>query len=147
MRITSLSSPVVEVWDGVLLVPLVGTLDDQRAAQMSSALLEAVRRECAQAVLVDITGCTVVDTYTAAHLINTVRSVRLLGAATVITGVSAHVAADLVKRGVERARGRRAARARRGVRPRPHGPAHGRRRRPLAVGRGARPLAAHDNYR
>src|ERR671932_2394178 len=101
MRITSLSSPVVEVWDGVLLVPLVGTLDDQRAAQMSSALLEAVRRECAQAVLVDITGCTVVDTYTAAHLINTVRSVRLLGAATVITGVSAHVAADLVKLGVE----------------------------------------------
>jgi CheY-like chemotaxis protein/anti-anti-sigma regulatory factor len=101
MRITELSSPVVEVWDGVLLVPLVGTLDDQRAAQMSTALLEAVRRECAQVVLVDITGCTVVDTYTAAHLINTVRSVRLLGAATVITGVSAHVAADLVKLGVE----------------------------------------------
>jgi DNA-binding response OmpR family regulator len=100
-QITELSSPVVEVWDGVLLVPLVGTLDDQRAAQMSTALLEAVRRECAQVVLVDITGCTVVDTYTAAHLINTVRSVRLLGAATVITGVSAHVAADLVKLGVE----------------------------------------------
>jgi rsbT co-antagonist protein RsbR len=92
---------VVEIWDGVLLVPLVGTLDDQRAAQMSSALLEAVRRECAQVVLVDITGCTVVDTYTAAHLINTVRSVRLLGASTVITGVSAHVATDLVKLGVE----------------------------------------------
>jgi CheY-like chemotaxis protein/anti-anti-sigma regulatory factor len=99
-RITELSSPVVEIWDGVLLVPLVGTLDDQRAAQMSSALLEAVRTECARVVLVDITGCTVVDTYTAAHLVNTVRSVRLLGAATVITGVSAHVAADLVKLGV-----------------------------------------------
>jgi DNA-binding response OmpR family regulator len=99
-RITELSSPVVEIWDGVLLVPLVGTLDDQRAAQMSTALLEAVRTECARVVLVDITGCTVVDTYTAAHLVNTVRSVRLLGAATVITGVSAHVAADLVKLGV-----------------------------------------------
>jgi CheY-like chemotaxis protein len=84
-----------------LLVPLVGTLDDQRAAQMSSALLDTVRSECAQVVLVDITGCTVVDTYTAAHLINTVRSVRLLGAATIITGVSAHVASDLVKLGVE----------------------------------------------
>ena len=92
---------MVEIWDGVLLVPLVGTLDDQRASQMSSALLQAVRSECAQVVLVDITGCTVVDTYTAAHLINTVRSVRLLGAATVITGVSAHVASDLVKLGVE----------------------------------------------
>jgi DNA-binding response OmpR family regulator len=100
-QISELSSPVVEVWDGVLLVPLVGTLDDQRAAQMSTALLEAVRRECAQVVLVDITGAAVVDTYTAGHLINTVRSVRLLGAATVITGVSAHVAADLVKLGVE----------------------------------------------
>ena len=98
-RITELSSPVVEIWDGVLLVPLVGTLDDQRAAQMSAALLAAVRSECAQVVLVDITGCRVVDTFTAAHLINTVRSVRLLGAHTVITGVSAHVAADLVKLG------------------------------------------------
>jgi CheY-like chemotaxis protein/anti-anti-sigma regulatory factor len=101
MQISELSSPVVEVWDGVLLVPLVGTLDDKRAAEMSSALLEAVRKECAQVVLIDITGCTVVDTYTAAHLINTVRSVRLLGAATIITGVSAHVASDLVKLGVE----------------------------------------------
>jgi rsbT co-antagonist protein RsbR len=100
-QITELSSPVVEIWDGVLLVPLVGTLDDQRAGQMSTALLEAVRRECAQVVLVDITGAAVVDTYTAAHLINTVRSVRLLGAATVVTGVSAHVASDLVKLGVE----------------------------------------------
>lgn len=99
-RITELSSPVVEIWDGVLLVPLVGTLDDQRAAQMSTALLEAVRSECARVVLVDITGCTVVDTYTAAHLINTVRSVHLLGANTIITGVSAHVASDLVKLGV-----------------------------------------------
>ncbi len=99
-QISELSNPVVEIWDGVLLLPLVGTLDDQRAGQMSAALLEAVRRECAHVVLVDITGCTVVDTYTAAHLINTVRSVRLLGAATVITGVSAHVATDLVKLGV-----------------------------------------------
>jgi rsbT co-antagonist protein RsbR len=67
---------------------------------MSTALLEAVRGEGARVVLVDITGCTVVDTYTAAHLINTVRSVRLLGAQTIITGISAHVAADLVKLGV-----------------------------------------------
>jgi CheY-like chemotaxis protein/anti-anti-sigma regulatory factor len=101
MRITELSSPVVEIWDGVLLVPLVGTLDDQRASQMSSALLEAVRTQCARVVLVDITGCKVVDTYTAAHLVNTVRSVRLLGAATIITGISAHVAADLVKLGAQ----------------------------------------------
>jgi CheY-like chemotaxis protein/anti-anti-sigma regulatory factor len=99
-RISELSNPVVEIWDGVLLLPVVGTLDDSRAAQMSTALLEAVRSECASVVIVDITGCTVVDTYTAAHLINTVRSVRLLGAQTIITGISAHIASDLVKLGV-----------------------------------------------
>lgn len=99
-RITELSSPVVEIWGGVLLLPVVGTLDDQRAVQMSSALYETVRSKNARVVLVDITGCTVVDTYTAAHLINTVRSLRLLGAAAIVTGVSAHVAADLVKLGV-----------------------------------------------
>jgi len=100
MQITELSTPVVEVWDGVLLVPLVGTLDDKRSAQLSTALLEAVRSEGARVVLVDITGCTVVDTFTAAHLINAVRSVRLLGAEAVVTGVSAHVASDLVHLGV-----------------------------------------------
>jgi CheY-like chemotaxis protein/anti-anti-sigma regulatory factor len=100
MQITELSTPVVEIWDGVLLVPLVGTLDDKRSSQLSTALLEAVRSEGARVVLVDITGCTVVDTFTAASLINAVRSVRLLGADAVVTGVSAHVASDLVKLGV-----------------------------------------------
>ena len=100
-RISELSSPVVEVWDRILLLPVVGTLDDARASQMSGALLDAVRTKSARAVIIDITGCTVVDTYTAAHLINAVRSVRLLGAASIITGVGAHVAADLVKLGVE----------------------------------------------
>lgn len=100
-RIHELSSPVVEIWDGVLLLPLVGRLDDARASQMSGAVLEAVRTKSARAVIIDITGCTVVDTYTAAHLVNTARSTRLLGAHSIITGVSAHVAADLVKLGVE----------------------------------------------
>lgn len=99
-RISELSSPVVEIWDGILLLPVVGTLDDARAAQMSGALLDAIRSKCAQAVIIDITGCTVVDSYTAAHLINTVRSARLLGAYAIITGVSGHVAADLVKLGI-----------------------------------------------
>lgn len=100
-RITELSSPVVEIWDGVLLLPVVGRLDDARASQMSGALLEAVRSKGARAVIIDITGCTVVDSYTAAHLVNAIRSARLLGAASIITGVSAHVASDLVKLGVE----------------------------------------------
>ncbi|MCA1635922.1 MAG: response regulator [Acidobacteria bacterium] len=101
LRITELSSPVVEIWDGVLLLPVVGRLDDARASQMSGALLEAVRAKSARAVIIDITGCTVVDSHTAAHLINTVRSARLLGAASIITGVGSRVASDLVKLGVE----------------------------------------------
>ncbi|HEX8475774.1 MAG TPA: response regulator [Pyrinomonadaceae bacterium] len=100
-RINELSSPVVEIWDGILLLPIVGTLDDTRASQMSSAMLNGIRQKCAQVVIIDITGCTVVDTYTAAHLINTIRSARLLGASAIITGISAMVAADLIKLGVE----------------------------------------------
>ncbi|HEX5707766.1 MAG TPA: response regulator [Pyrinomonadaceae bacterium] len=100
-RITELSSPVVEIWDGILLLPVVGTLDDARASQMSTALLASVREKSAQAVIIDITGCTVVDTYTAAHLINAVRSVRLLGATAIITGVSGAVASDLVTLGID----------------------------------------------
>ncbi|HVF51010.1 MAG TPA: response regulator [Pyrinomonadaceae bacterium] len=99
-RINELSSPVVEIWDGILLLPVVGTLDDARAAQMSGALLNMIRSKNAQIVIIDITGCTAVDTSTASHLINTVRSARLLGSLAIITGVSALVAADLVKLGV-----------------------------------------------
>jgi CheY-like chemotaxis protein len=100
-RINELSNPVVEIWDSVLLLPLVGTLDDARAAQMSGALLEAIRDKAARTVIIDITGCTVVDSYTAAHLINAVRAARLLGAHAIVTGVSASMAADLVKLGIE----------------------------------------------
>ena len=101
LRISELSSPVVEIWDGILLLPVVGTLDDARAAQMSTTMLENIQRKSAQVIIIDITGCTVVDTYTIAHLINTVRSARLLGAQTIITGVSARVAANLVNLGID----------------------------------------------
>jgi CheY-like chemotaxis protein/anti-anti-sigma regulatory factor len=96
LRITELSSPVVEIWDGILLLPLVGTLDDLRAAEMSSAILATARSKNAQVVIIDITGCTAMDSHVAAHLINAVHAVRLLGARTIITGVGAAAAAMLV---------------------------------------------------
>ncbi|HEX8747184.1 MAG TPA: response regulator [Pyrinomonadaceae bacterium] len=100
-HISELSSPVVEIWDRILLLPVVGALDDARAAQMSGTMLETARRTGAEVIIIDITGCTVMDTHVAAHLINAVHSARLLGAHAVITGVSAMVAANLVSLGVE----------------------------------------------
>jgi CheY-like chemotaxis protein/anti-anti-sigma regulatory factor len=100
-HISELSSPVVEIWDGILLLPVVGALDDTRASQMSGAMLEKVSRTDAEVVIIDITGCTVMDTHVAAHLINAVHSVRLLGARAIITGVNSTVAAHLVTLGIE----------------------------------------------
>jgi DNA-binding response OmpR family regulator len=100
-HISELSSPVVEIWDRILLLPVVGALDDARAAQMSGTMLETARRTGAEVIIIDITGCTVMDTHVAAHLINAVHSARLLGAHAIITGVSAMVAANLVSLGVE----------------------------------------------
>ncbi|HEX8176034.1 MAG TPA: response regulator [Pyrinomonadaceae bacterium] len=100
-HISELSSPVVEIWDRILLLPVVGALDDARAAQMSGTMLETTRRTGAEVVIIDITGCTVMDTHVAAHLINAVHSAKLLGAHAIITGVSGMVAASLVALGVE----------------------------------------------
>ena len=100
-RISELSSPVVEIWDGILLLPVVGALDDARAAAMSGAMLEEARRTDAKVVIIDITGCTVMDTHVAAHLINAVHSARLLGARAIVTGVNGSVAANLVTLGIE----------------------------------------------
>jgi CheY-like chemotaxis protein/anti-anti-sigma regulatory factor len=100
-RINELSSPVVEIWDGILLLPVVGALDDARATAMSSAMLEKARRTGAEVIIIDITGCTVMDTHVAAHLINAVHSARLLGARAIITGVGASVATNLVTLGIE----------------------------------------------
>ena len=100
-HISELSSPVVEIWDRILLLPIVGALDDARATQMSTTMLETAGRTGAEVIIIDITGCTVMDTHVAAHLVNAVYSARLLGAHAIITGVNAMVAANLVTLGVE----------------------------------------------
>lgn len=100
-HISELSSPVVEIWDGILLLPVVGALDDARASAMSGAMLEKARHTGAEVIIIDITGCTVMDTHVAAHLINAVHSARLLGAHAIVTGVNANVAANLVTLGIE----------------------------------------------
>jgi rsbT co-antagonist protein RsbR len=99
--IRELSTPVIRVYEGVLLLPIVGTVDSQRAHQIMESLLTRVVEEHAQVVLLDIAGVPTVDTQVADHLIKTTAAVRLLGASTILTGISAEVARTLVQIGVD----------------------------------------------
>jgi rsbT co-antagonist protein RsbR len=95
-----LSTPVIQVWDDVLVMPLVGVLDSTRAQQMMEQLLERVVALQARLVIVDITGVPTVDTAVAQHLIRTTKASRLVGATTILVGISPQVAQTLVRLGV-----------------------------------------------
>jgi rsbT co-antagonist protein RsbR len=99
--IRELSTPVIRVHDHVLLLPLIGTIDSQRAQQVMEAVLTRVVEEQAQAIIIDIAGVPVVDTRVADHLLKTAAAVRLLGARTILTGISAQVARTIVQLGVD----------------------------------------------
>lgn len=99
--ILELSTPVIQIWDGILVLPLIGTIDSGRAAQIMESLLEAVLKRRASVVILDLTGVPVVDTGVANHLIQTVQATRLLGAETLLTGVSSDNAQTLVRLGVD----------------------------------------------
>jgi PAS domain S-box-containing protein len=93
--------PVVQVWDGVVLVPLIGTLDSSRTQQLMERLLQRVAESGAPVAVIDITGVPTIDTQTAQHLLETVSAVRLLGADVVLTGVRPTIAQTLVHLGVD----------------------------------------------
>jgi rsbT co-antagonist protein RsbR len=99
--IQELSTPIIPLYIGVLAVPLVGRVDSQRAQVLTEALLEAIAREQAEIVLLDITGVAVVDTNVANHLIQTARAAALLGSQVVLVGISAEVAQTLVQLGLD----------------------------------------------
>lgn len=99
--IHELSTPVIRVYDRVLLLPLVGAIDSHRAHQvMESVLLHVVDAQ-AKCIIIDIAGVPVVDTRVADHLLKTTAAVRLLGAQTVLTGITAQVARTMVQLGVD----------------------------------------------
>ncbi|OJY28490.1 MAG: hypothetical protein BGO98_05280 [Myxococcales bacterium 68-20] len=99
--IRELSTPVIRVYDRVLLLPLVGALDSHRAQQvMESVLLHVVDTQ-AKCIIIDIAGVPVVDTRVADHLLKTTAAVRLLGAQTILTGITAQVARTMVQLGVD----------------------------------------------
>jgi anti-anti-sigma regulatory factor len=96
-----LSTPIIQVWRGVLVAPLIGALDAERMSQFTARLLETVASSRAAVVLIDITGLPTVDTSAAQHLFRAVDAVRLLGAEAVLTGVRPAIAQTMVHLGIE----------------------------------------------
>jgi rsbT co-antagonist protein RsbR len=99
--INALSTPIIEVWDRVLLLPMLGVVDSVRAAIAMADLLVQVSQKKARFAILDLTGVDTVDTATAAHLLKLIRSIGLLGAQGVITGIQPSVAQTMVVLGVE----------------------------------------------
>lgn len=100
-EILELSSPVVQVWDGVLAVPLIGTLDSYRTQQVTETILEAVVATRSEQVILDITGVPTVDTQVAHHLLKTVAALRLMGAEAIVSGIRPQIAQTMVHLGVD----------------------------------------------
>jgi rsbT co-antagonist protein RsbR len=99
--IRELSTPVLQVRDGLLILPIIGMIDSQRAKQLTDGLLQAIRANRAKMAVMDITGVAAVDSKVANHLIQTVAAARLMGSTVIITGLSADVAQALVALGVD----------------------------------------------
>ncbi|MFL9828124.1 STAS domain-containing protein [Rhodoplanes sp. SY1] len=100
-EIAELSTPVVKLWDGVLALPLIGTLDSQRTQVVMENLLESIVAQTAEIAIIDITGVPTVDTLTAQHLLKTVSAARLMGADCIISGIRPQIAQTMVHLGVE----------------------------------------------
>lgn len=99
--ILELSTPVVQLWEGILAIPIIGSVDTARTQQIMENLLTRIVETGSSVVIIDITGVPVVDTAVAKHLLQTVSAARLLGAESVIVGISARIAQTLVHLGVE----------------------------------------------
>ena len=100
-EISELSTPVVKLWDGILALPLIGTLDSQRTQVVMENLLQTIVDVEAEIAIIDITGVPTVDTLTAQHLLKTVAAARLMGADCLISGIRPQIAQTMVHLGVE----------------------------------------------
>ena len=100
-EIAELSTPVVKLWDGVLALPLIGTLDSSRTQVVMENLLQAIVDQEAEIAIIDITGVPTVDTLVAQHLLKTIAAARLMGADCIISGIRPQIAQTMVHLGVE----------------------------------------------
>jgi rsbT co-antagonist protein RsbR len=100
-ELLELSTPVVELWEGILALPLIGTLDSARTQVVMENLLQEIVKTGAEIAIIDITGVPTVDTLVAQHLIKTVSAARLMGADCIISGIRPQIAQTIVHLGVE----------------------------------------------
>ena len=100
-ELLELSTPVVRLWDGIVAVPLIGTLDSNRTQIVMENLLQQIVTTGAQIAIIDITGVPTVDTLVAQHLLKTVSAARLMGADCIISGIRPQIAQTIVHLGVE----------------------------------------------
>ena len=96
-----LSTPVVKLWEGILALPMIGTLDSSRTQIVMESLLQRIMETGSEIAIIDITGVPTVDTLVAQHLIKTVTAARLMGAECIISGIRPQIAATIVHLGVD----------------------------------------------
>jgi anti-anti-sigma regulatory factor/PAS domain-containing protein len=113
--IFNLETPVIQVWDHILTLPMVGVVDSRRAARVTDDLLAAVSRTQARFAILDLTGVDIVDTATAGHMLAIINAVRLLGAEGIITGIRPNVAQTMISLGLDLSRVRTLATLRDGL--------------------------------
>lgn len=99
--LNAMATPIIQVWDDVVTLPIVGVIDSERASEMKEALLQTVARTGARIAIVDMTGVDTVDTATADHIVRLMQGVQLLGAQGIITGIQPQVAQIMVSLGVD----------------------------------------------
>ena len=100
-ELLELSTPVIKLWDGILALPLIGTLDSARTQVVMESLLQKIVETESQVAIIDITGVPTVDTLVAQHLLKTVTALRLMGADCIISGVRPQIAQTIVHLGVD----------------------------------------------
>jgi rsbT co-antagonist protein RsbR len=99
-ELLELSTPVVKLWEGILALPMIGTLDSARAQTVMESLLERIVDTGSQIAIIDITGVPTVDTLVAQHLLKTISAIRLMGAECIISGIRPQIAQTIVHLGI-----------------------------------------------
>ncbi|APW38182.1 hypothetical protein RD110_14050 [Rhodoferax koreense] len=100
-ELLELSTPVIKLWDGILAVPMIGTLDSSRTQLVMETLLQRIVETESELAIIDITGVPTVDTLVAQHLLKTVAAIRLMGADCIISGVRPQIAQTIVHLGID----------------------------------------------